>query len=63
MTSEKVVPDTDVAFAARTTIEQVEEGLTLAPKFDADGLIPCITTAAGTGEVLNHGYMSGVALQ
>ena len=63
MTSEKVVPDTDVAFAARTTVEQVEEGLTLAPKFDADGLIPCITTDAGTGEVLMHGYMSGVALQ
>ncbi len=30
------------SFAARKTVEQVEEGLILAPKFDTDGLIPCI---------------------
>ncbi len=50
-------------FAARTTVEQVEEGLALAPKFDADGLIPCVTTDANTGEVLMLGYMTGEALQ
>ena len=31
-------------FAARTSVEQVEEGAELAPKFDADGLIPAVTT-------------------
>ena len=51
------------AFVARTTVEQVEEGLALAPKFDADGLIPCITTDANTGEVLMLGYMNDEALQ
>ena len=51
------------AFAARTTVEQVEEGLALAPRFDADGLIPCITTDASTGDVLMLGYMNGEALQ
>ncbi len=50
-------------FAARVSIEQVEEGLALAPKFDADGLIPCITSDANTGEVLMLGYMNGGALQ
>ena len=50
-------------FAARISVEQVEEGLDLAPKFDADGLIPCITTDANTGEVLMLGYMNGEALQ
>ncbi|MEM7172556.1 MAG: phosphoribosyl-AMP cyclohydrolase [Pseudomonadota bacterium] len=50
-------------FAARKTVEQVEEGLSLAPKFDADGLIPCITTDAHTGEVLMLGYMNSEALQ
>ena len=50
-------------FAARTTVEQVEEGLSLAPKFDADGLIPCVTTDAETGEVLMLGYMNRDALQ
>ena len=50
-------------FAARTSVEQVEEGLVLAPKFDADGLIPCVTTDADTGEVLMLAYMNGDALE
>src|ERR687892_1042439 len=53
----------DVTFHARKTIEQVEEGRELAPKFDEHGLIPCVTTAAGTGEVLMLGYMNAEALQ
>jgi len=60
MAPDKPVP---AAFAARTTVEQVEEGLALAPKFDCDGLIPCITTDANTGEVLMLGYMNGEALR
>ncbi|WP_420347651.1 phosphoribosyl-AMP cyclohydrolase [Pelagibius sp.] len=63
MASDKSVPETAAAFAARMTVEQVEEGLALAPKFDAGGLIPCITTDAHTGEVLMLGYMNGEALQ
>ncbi|MCY4050140.1 MAG: phosphoribosyl-AMP cyclohydrolase [Gammaproteobacteria bacterium] len=50
-------------FTTRETIEQVEEGFDLAPKFDADGLIPCITTDATNGEVLMLGYMNNEALQ
>ena len=50
-------------FAARVSIEQVEEGAELAPKFDENGLIPVITTDAATGEVLMHGYMNAEALQ
>ena len=53
----------DVEFASRRTIEQFEEGHELAPKFDADGLIPCVTTAAGSGEVLMLGYMNAEALR
>ena len=49
-------------FAARTSIEAVEEGMLLAPKFDAHGLIPVITTDAATGEVLMHAYMNKAAL-
>ena len=45
-------------FNKRVTIEQVEEGTELAPKFDENGLIACVTTAAGTGEVLMLGYMN-----
>lgn len=50
-------------FAARLTIEQVEEGAELAPKFDEDGLIPVVTTDATSGEVLMHGYMNDEALK
>ena len=50
-------------FAARTSIEQVEEGSELAPKFDADGLIPAVTTDYTTGELLMHGYMNSEALE
>ncbi len=50
-------------FAKRVSIEQVEEGHELAPKFDADGLLPCVTTQADTGEVLMLGYMNAEALK
>ena len=63
MTAERTDPTTATAFAARMSVEQVEEGLALAPKFDADGLIPCVTTDANTGEVLMLGTMNGEALQ
>jgi phosphoribosyl-AMP cyclohydrolase len=49
-------------FAPRTSIEQVEEGKDLAPKFDADGLIPAVTTDAVSGELLMVGYMNAEAL-
>ena len=49
-------------FAARASVEQVEEGFDLAPKFDADGLMPCVTTDAATGHVLMLGYMNSKAL-
>ena len=53
----------EVEFAARTSIEQVEEGHELAPKFDEHGLLPCVTTAAQSGEVLMLGYMNEEALK
>ena len=53
----------EAPFAARRTVEQVEEGLALAPKFDVDGLIPCVTTDADIGDVLMLGYMNRDALQ
>ncbi|GAB4249225.1 MAG: phosphoribosyl-AMP cyclohydrolase [Candidatus Methylacidiphilales bacterium] len=49
-------------FRPRTSVEQVEEGFELAPKFDANGFIPVVTTDADTGEVLMHAYMNAEAL-
>ncbi|MCX7912617.1 MAG: phosphoribosyl-AMP cyclohydrolase [Dehalococcoidales bacterium] len=35
----------------------------MAPKFDAEGLLPCVTTQADTGEVLMLGYMNAESLR
>ena len=50
-------------FSRRLSVEQVEEGTDLAPKFDADGLLPVVTTDHASGEVLMLGYMNAEALQ
>jgi phosphoribosyl-AMP cyclohydrolase len=49
-------------FAGRTSVEQVEEGQELAPKFDEQGLIPVVTTDFTSGELLMHAYMNREAL-
>lgn len=52
-----------VKFHSRESIVQVEEGTVLAPKFGADGLLPCVTTDGSTGEVLMLGWMSDESLR
>ncbi len=49
-------------FKKRISVEEIEEGLSLTPKFDENGLIPCITTDNNTGEVLMVGYMNAESL-
>ena len=52
-----------IVFNDRKSVEQVEEGHELAPKFDKDGVIPCVTTDHITGEVLMLGYMNAESLR
>jgi phosphoribosyl-AMP cyclohydrolase len=49
-------------FAPRGTKQELEEGEVFAPKFDADGLIVCITSEYGSGEILMVAYMNEQAL-
>jgi phosphoribosyl-AMP cyclohydrolase len=49
-------------FAQRGSSAEVEEGRAFAPKFDADGLLTCVTTDAGSGEVLMVAHMNAQAL-
>jgi len=42
---------------------ELEEGVRLTPKFDADGLVTCVATDAASGEVLMVAHMNAVALQ
>lgn len=50
-------------FSDRTSVEQVEEGTDLAPKFDERGVIPCITQHADTREILMFAFMNEEALR
>ena len=50
-------------FKERKTVEQVEEGNELAPKFDENGLLPVVTTDAKSGDVLMLGYQNAEALE
>lgn len=52
-----------IEFHPRRTVEEVEEGNILAPKFGPDGLMPCVTSDATTGDVLMLGWMNADALR
>ena len=48
--------------ATRGDSADVEEGTTLAPKFDRDGLVTCVAVDASTAEVLMVAHMNAEAL-
>ena len=50
-------------FKKRYSIEEIEEGKYLSPKFNENGLIPVITTDFKTGDILMHSYMNCEALK
>jgi phosphoribosyl-AMP cyclohydrolase len=41
---------------------ELEEGTALTPRFDANGLVTCVTTDAASGEVLMLAHMNAEAL-
>ena len=55
------MPDT-TAFALPGTATDLEEGLALTPKFDANGLVTAVATDGASGEVLMVAHMNAEAL-
>jgi len=51
------------AFPTLATKAELEEGTVLAPRFDRDGLVTCVTTDAATGEVLMVAHMNAESLR
>jgi phosphoribosyl-AMP cyclohydrolase len=49
-------------FASPGTDADLEEGLALTPKFDANGLVTCVATDAVSGDVLMVAHMNAEAL-
>jgi phosphoribosyl-AMP cyclohydrolase len=52
-----------VQFAAPGAKAELEEGAAFTPTFDAAGLIVCVTTDHGTGQVLMVAYMNEDAVR
>jgi phosphoribosyl-AMP cyclohydrolase len=50
-------------FSKRVGTNQIELGHDFAPKFNEQGLIPCITVDAESGDVLIFAWMNRLALQ
>jgi phosphoribosyl-AMP cyclohydrolase len=48
---------------ASSDTNEIEEGLKFQPRFDAAGLVTCVATDAGTGEVLMVAHMNEEALR
>ena len=44
-------------------INDIEEGLSFQPRYDASGLVTCVATDAGSGEVLMVAHMNDEALR
>ena len=49
-------------FPAPGSSQEAEEALTLAPRFDADGLVTCVVTDDASGAVLMVAHMNAEAL-
>ena len=50
-------------FKERKSVEEVEEGVSLSPKFNDQGFIPVVTTDTKTGVLLMHAFMNAEALK
>ena len=50
-------------FKERKSVEEVEEGFSLSPKFNDQGFIPVVTTDTKTGVLLMHAFMNAEALK
>jgi phosphoribosyl-AMP cyclohydrolase len=60
--NEVAVSETAVAFPSPGAKHDVEEGTVLTPKFDANGLVTCVTTDVHGGDVLMVAHMNAEAL-
>ncbi|MES2750695.1 MAG: phosphoribosyl-AMP cyclohydrolase [Pseudomonadota bacterium] len=48
---------------SKTNLNDIEEGPTFQPKFDASGLVTCVATDATSGDVLMVAHMNDEALR
>ena len=57
------IKEEDIKFAQRSSVLEIEEGTSFSPKFNADGLLPCITVEHETNQILMFSYLTEEALK
>ncbi len=57
------IKEEDIKFAQRNSVREIEEGISFSPKFNADGLLPCITIEHETNQILMFSYLNQEALK
>ena len=57
------IDDKDIVFNERKSIKQIEESEEFCPKFNSDGLLPCITVENDTKKILMFSFLNAVALK
>jgi phosphoribosyl-AMP cyclohydrolase len=57
------IKEEDIKFAQRSSVQEIEEGTSFTPKFNADGLLPCITVEYETNQILMFSYLTEEALK
>lgn len=57
------VSEKNIVFEKRNTIKQIEEGNYLCPKFNNEGLLPCITVESKSNEILMFSYLNEEAFK
>jgi phosphoribosyl-AMP cyclohydrolase len=62
-TTPTTTPPAEAASTSKTSQVNIEQGLTLCPRFDAQGLVAAIVTDAVTGDVLMFAWMNSEALR
>jgi phosphoribosyl-AMP cyclohydrolase len=59
---ERAMKAPDLPFPPPGSKSELEEGDALTPRFNADGLVTCVTTEAETGDLLMVAHMNAEAL-
>ncbi len=59
----KIHDENKIVFNKRTSVKQIEEGVELCPKFNDQGLIPCVTVESGSNDILMLSFLNEDALK
>jgi phosphoribosyl-AMP cyclohydrolase len=57
------IKEEDIKFTKRSSVKEIEEGISFSPKFNTDGLLPCITIEYETNQILMFSYLNQEALK